>query len=194
MLLRHPSVRSVRIPESFTKGWSSLSLFVCDLTYYSGGGEKESDAEERENDYEAAERRIFEAEKNAIENVEKAIEEEVATLYHEMPHHEKKGEVSKEKNHKKSVAVPERWENSFICHLACETACYLLSLWLFACLFRDEGDEKHDDYKVAEDKIFEVVENAEKKVLSAAHKAEKAVEHAIHDEVNILFPDKHENS
>ncbi len=60
--------------------------------------------------------------------------------------------------------------------------------------FRDEGIEKHDDYEVAEDKIFKAVENAEKKVLSVAHKAEKAVEHAIEDEVKAMFPNQHEDS
>jgi glutamyl-tRNA reductase len=131
-----------------------------------GGGKKETDADEREDDYEAAERRIFEAEKNAIERVEKAIEDEVETFYHEMPHHEKKENISKGSSLKKTVAAAER----------------------------DEGSEKHDDYEVAEDKIFKAVENAEKKVLSVAHKAEKAVEHAIEDEVKAMFPNQHEDS
>lgn len=59
-------------------------------------------------------------------------------------------------------------------------------------MHRDEGDDKQDDYEVAEEKIFRAVENVEKKVLSAAQKAEHAVEHAIQDEVETLFPESNE--
>lgn len=57
--------------------------------------------DEKNDDYEVAEDKIFKAVENAEKKVlsaahkaeqavEKAIEDEVETIYHEMPHHEKK--------------------------------------------------------------------------------------------------------
>merc|ERR1711862_158046 len=49
-----------------------------------------------------------------------------------------------------------------------------------------------DDYEIAEDKIFHVVENAEKATLHAIENVEKAAIHAVEDEVDVLFHDLNE--
>lgn len=79
-------------------------LFLCFRRC--GGNKDEIEEEKTVDDYEAAEERIFEAEKHAVEAVEKAIEGEVETMFHELPHREKKDDEKKGKD--KAVTLAKK--------------------------------------------------------------------------------------